>query len=124
MPKKYPTQTVSIPDLELLAAAKVKAKSQGRSLSNYLCRLLEADLRAAGTYPPLENQGSFKVQETPASSIHECNPSSVAKVVLHPLIEQGHQAAVAAAAVSETQSAPTVPAPENPARARSMKKKL
>jgi hypothetical protein len=44
---KYPTTGISIPDKELLMAARAKAKSQGRSLSNYIVRLLEKDLEDA-----------------------------------------------------------------------------
>ena len=44
MPKIYRVQSVSFPDERLLHAAQVKAKAQRRSLSNYVCGLIEADL--------------------------------------------------------------------------------
>jgi hypothetical protein len=44
---KYNTVGVSIPDKQLELAAKAKAKSQRRSLSNYIVGLIEADLMAS-----------------------------------------------------------------------------
>lgn len=44
MPKIYRVQSVSFPDERLLFAAQVEAKNQRRSLSNYVCGLIEADL--------------------------------------------------------------------------------
>jgi len=44
MPKIYRVQSVSFPDERLLAAAQVEAKTQRRSLSNYVCGLIEDDL--------------------------------------------------------------------------------
>jgi hypothetical protein len=45
---KYKVQGISFPDEELFVAAIRKAKSQRRSLSNYICGLLEADLKNSG----------------------------------------------------------------------------
>ena len=44
MPKIYRVQSVSFPDERLLFAAQKKAKEQRRSLSNYVCGLIENDL--------------------------------------------------------------------------------
>lgn len=44
MPKIYRVQSVSFPDERLLEAAQVEAKAQRRSLSNYVCGLIEDDL--------------------------------------------------------------------------------
>ncbi len=45
---KYRVQGISFPDEELFVAALRKARSQRRSLSNYICGLLEADLQNSG----------------------------------------------------------------------------
>ena len=44
MRKKNHVQSVSFPDEELLAAVRARAKAEGRSLSNYIARLIERDL--------------------------------------------------------------------------------
>ena len=44
MPKIYRVQSVSFPDERLLTAAQAEAKTQRRSLSNYVCGLIEKDL--------------------------------------------------------------------------------
>ena len=46
MVMKYNLASVSIPDKKLEAAARAKAKAQRRSFSNYICCLIEADLKA------------------------------------------------------------------------------
>ena len=49
----YVRQGISFPDAALLEKAKARARAERRSLSNYLCGLLEKDLAAAS---PMHDQ--------------------------------------------------------------------
>ena len=66
--KKYRVQGISFPDEELYLAALAKAKNDGRSLSNYICRLLEADIRTNTVYPKLDRVDFLLNEGSPASS--------------------------------------------------------
>lgn len=62
MAKINKVQGISFPDEELLVAAMRKAKILRRSLSNYICGLVEADLVAAG----IQSGDEFKESSPPA----------------------------------------------------------
>ena len=52
---KYRVQGISFPDEALYLAAVEKARAQRRSLSNYICGLLEEDIRNAELEEHREN---------------------------------------------------------------------
>ena len=55
--QKYHVQGISFPDEELLNKAKERASLQRRSLSNYICGLIEADLLSPlKSYPPIDTR--------------------------------------------------------------------
>ncbi len=83
MPKIYRVQSVSFPDERLLHAAQVKAKAQRRSLSNYVCGLIEADLGwdpdAEEPLPP-ERLGRAKTPvRTPARGTSRASSASASE---------------------------------------------
>ena len=65
MEQKWITTAISFKgaDADLHGLAKAKAASQRRSFSNYVTGLIEADLRAAGLWPP-----KMELQEVASSS--------------------------------------------------------
>lgn len=62
MAKINQTKGISFPDENLLNAARAKAKAEGRSLSNYICRLIELDL-ASRQLALHEETSSAKIEE-------------------------------------------------------------
>ena len=69
MPKIYRVQSISFPDERLLYAAQVQAKAQRRSLSNYVCGLIETDLNwDADKADAAERQSKTKTNARPAGS--------------------------------------------------------
>jgi len=104
MKGKYIVQAISFPDPELLELAKATAKAQRRSLSNYVCGLLEKDLKAApelalnepaGRYQPAGNPGGERSSPAPAPlQSYSAKPKVAPETsALNQIIKRGAEAA-------------------------------
>ncbi len=70
MSKKYRVQGISFPDEQVYLAAKAKAAAQRRTLSNYICGLLEADLaQELKDAPPPSSANAAAAADTAAKKI-------------------------------------------------------
>lgn len=78
--KRYLTTAVSFSGQEkLLEAAKAKALSQRRSLSNYICCLIEEDLRRSSSAPENICAGKKVVMPTDLETFVPLEPSPTVK---------------------------------------------
>jgi hypothetical protein len=78
MKKKYLVQGISFPDENLFQAAKARAASQRRTLSNYICGLLEADLQGAGRGGRVIYPSAHEPQMLNEPAVSSAPPSALA----------------------------------------------